>query len=65
MLEILVFMSGILIYRWFCPHVYKRHNSSQTVCTQVHVGIQTETLDDSMSLDLSDMDIDDDFFTLP
>ena len=54
MIEILVFVAGILIYRYF--RVSKRHQFSQTEFTRINRGTQTESDTDSMSVDLSDMD---------
>ena len=61
MIELLVFMASILVYRYF--RVSKRHQYSQTECTRVHRGTQTEHDTDSMSVDLSDVEMDEFFFS--
>ena len=61
MIELLVFVAGVLIYRYF--RVSKRHQFTQTEFTRIHRGTQTEHDTDSMSVDLSDVELDEFFFS--
>ena len=60
----MVFVAGILIYRWYVPRNSKVHKYTQTELMRICKYVQTEDELDTMSLDmsLSDMDIDDFFF---
>jgi hypothetical protein len=62
MIEFLVFVITVMGYRWFFPRSFKQDKGTQIEIIQIHRGIQTED-EDSMSIDLSDMDIDDTFFS--
>jgi hypothetical protein len=61
MIELLVFVVGVLVYRYF--RVSKRHQYSQTEFTRIHRGTQTDNDTDSMSVDLSDMELNEFFFS--
>ena len=63
MIELFVIVTGIVLYRWYRPRTYTRNRYSQTDWRPLNKYVQTENMDDSMSLDVSDMDIDDDFFS--
>jgi hypothetical protein len=63
MIEIFIFVASILMYRYFRVSKPKRHQFSQTEFTRVHRGTQTERDTDSMSVDLSDMELDEFFFS--
>ena len=63
MFGLFILVAGVLVYRWCFPRVSKRHKYSQTECTRVHRGTQTEHDTDSMSVDLSDMEMDEFFFS--
>ena len=63
MLELLVFVAGSYV---IIRYMYRRKNytnkSSQTEMIKINKTTQTDDSDDSMSIDLSDMEIDEHFF---
>ena len=63
MLELLVFVAGsYVIIRYMYPRKKYTNKSSQTEMIKINKTTQTDDSDDSMSIDLSDMEIDEHFF---
>ena len=63
MLELLVFVAGsYVIIRYMYPRKNYTNKSSQTEMIKINKTTQTDDSDDSMSIDLSDMEIDEHFF---
>jgi hypothetical protein len=62
MIEFIVFVAGVVMYRWFFPRM-KRHKYTQTEFTRIHRGTQTDNDTDSMSMtDSMDLENLDEFF---
>jgi hypothetical protein len=62
MIEFIVFVAGVVMYRWFFPRM-KRHKCTQTELTRIHRGTQTDNEYDSMSMtDSMDLENLDEFF---
>mgnify|MGYP006395457095 FL=1 len=63
MLELLVFVAGsYVIIQYMYPRKKYTNKSSQTEMIKINKTTQTDDSDDSMSIDLSDMEIDEHFF---
>ena len=63
MVEILFMVAGLVIVRWYLPRHSKTHQFTQTELVYMNRATQTEDQCDSMSVELSDMEIDDFFYT--